>query len=200
MKLIVGLGNPDEKYKYTRHNIGFMVIEKLAKHLLPVDKSEKAWEGEKRFTAEICKVDPQLILIKPHTYMNRSGIAVLNIINFYKISPDDIWVIHDDIDLPIGKIRIRIGGSAGGHNGIESIITSLNFAEFVRFRLGIGKGKLNIAHTADHNLHRREIEKYVLSPFRDNEGGDIKKLIKHTVDALDMSLKKGIEVAMNRFN
>jgi len=143
MKLIVGLGNPDQKYLSTRHNIGFMVVEKLAKELLPVNKSEKAWVGEKRFTAQLCKVSDEVMLVKPHTYMNRSGNAVLSIINFFKLSPSDLWVVHDDIDLPVGKIRIRKGGGTGGHNGVESIIDTLSFSEFVRFRLGIGKGKLD---------------------------------------------------------
>jgi len=200
MKLIVGLGNPDEKYRYTRHNIGYMVVEKLAHKLLPVKKSEKAWVGEKKFTAQLCKVNDEVLLVKPHTYMNRSGIAVLSVINFYKLSPSDLWVIHDDIDLPIGKIRIRVGGGTAGHNGMESIIQTLNFSEFVRFRLGIGKGKLDLHHTADHNLKRQGVEKYVLSPFRDREAGDVKKLIKHSVEALVLALDKGIDVAMNRFN
>lgn len=200
MKLIVGLGNPDQKYLSTRHNIGFMVVEKLAKELLPVNKSEKAWVGEKRFTAQLCKVSDEVMLVKPHTYMNRSGNAVLSIINFFKLSPSDLWVVHDDIDLPVGKIRIRKGGGTGGHNGVESIIDTLSFSEFVRFRLGIGKGKLDLQHSGDHNLKRQAVEKYVLSPFRDSEAGDVKKLIKHSVEAVRMAIDKGIEVAMNRFN
>jgi PTH1 family peptidyl-tRNA hydrolase len=198
--IIVGLGNPDEKYKYTRHNIGFMVIDKLVKELLPVSKSEEAWVSEKKFTAQICKISKDLLLVKPHTYMNRSGISVLNIVNFYKISPSNVWVIHDDIDLPIGKIRIRIGGGSAGHNGVESIIRELNFPDFARFRLGVGRGKLNLQHHADYNLHRREIEKYVLSPFRDREAGDVKKLIKNCVEAVRYSIDKGIEKGMNKYN
>jgi PTH1 family peptidyl-tRNA hydrolase len=200
MKLIIGLGNPDEKYKHTRHNIGFMVLEKLEKELLPLNKSEKAWVGEKKFTAELCRIGKNLLLAKPHTYMNRSGIAVSSLMNFYKIAIDDLWVVHDDIDLPLGKIRIRRGGSSAGHNGVESIINHLRSPEFVRFRLGIGKGKLNIQRTADYNLHRREIEKYVLSLFRENEGGEVKKLIKNGVEAIKIALDKDINAAMNRFN
>lgn len=200
MKLIVGLGNPDEKFTYTRHNIGFMVVEKLVKELLPVGKSEKAWVGDKKFTAEYCKVNENLVLAKPHTYMNRSGISVSALLNFYKIAPAELWVIHDDIDLPLGKIRIRKGGSSAGHNGVESIINTLHFPDFFRFRLGIGRGKLDKTHTADFNLHRREIEKYVLSPFRSNEAGEVKKLIKRSSEALEMAISKGIETAMNRFN
>ncbi len=200
MKLIVGLGNLGEKYQYTRHNIGFMVVEKLVKELLPVGKSEKAWLNETKLKGLICKVSPDILFLKPQTFMNRSGEAVLKAVNFFKIKPADLWVIHDDIDLPLGKIRIRIGGGSAGHNGVESIITSLNNPEFVRFRLGIGKGKLNLHDNTDYNLHRREIEKYVLSSFRDNEGGEVKKLIKNTVEAVKIALKDGIVKAMNRFN
>lgn len=199
MKLIAGLGNPGEKYQYTRHNIGFMVVEKLVKDLFPVGKSEKAWKKDDKFHSEICLSDG-IIIAKPVTFMNGSGLAVSSLVNFYKIEVNDIWIIHDDIDLPIGKIRIRAGGGSAGHNGIESIIKTLGKPEFVRFRLGIGRGKLNLQHTGDFNLHRREIEKFVLSPFRENEGGDIKKLIKNTVLAINLALKDGIEKSMNRFN
>lgn len=205
MKLVVGLGNPGDKYKYTRHNIGFMVVEKLVKRKLPLLPSLKAWKKEKKFAAEICKIpacagrDDSLV-VKPQTYMNLTGLAIKRLVDFYKIETNDIWVVHDDIDLPLGKIRIRVGGGSAGHNGIQSIIANLDKADFVRFRLGIGKGKLNREHSADHNLHRRAIEKYVLSPFRDTEGGEVKKMIKKTVEALEMAIDKGIEVALNRFN
>jgi len=200
MKLIVGLGNPGEKYEYTRHNIGFMVVEKLVRELLPVTRSEKAWKEESKFSGKLCKISDNILLLKPQTYMNRSGGAVLATVNFFKIKIADIWVIHDDIDLPLGKIRIRVGGGSAGHNGVESIINSLHSPDFVRFRLGIGKGKLNLQHSADYNLHRREIEKYVLSSFRDNEGGEVKKLIKHTVEAVRIAISDGLDKAMNRFN
>src|SRR3989344_8961105 len=200
MKLIAGLGNPDEKFLYNRHNIGYMVIEKLAKSLLPVEKMEKAWMGDKKYAAEICKVSSQLVLIKPHTYMNRSGIAIQSLAGYYKIKTEDIWIIHDDIDLPLGKIRIRKGGSSGGHNGVESIIQNLHSPDFIRFRLGIGRGKLDIKKTTDINLSRQGIEKFVLSPFRDREGGEAKKMTKNTVKAIVLALEKGIEKAMNRFN
>ncbi len=200
MKLIVGLGNPGGKFKYTRHNIGFMVIEKLAKSLLPVGKSEKAWVSEKKFESEMCKVDKDILLVKPQTYMNRSGIAVLKLINYYKLSPADLWVVHDDIDLPLGKIRIRMGGASAGHQGIESFIRELGDSEFVRFRLGIGRGKLDIKKTTDINMHRRDVKDFVISPFQDKEAGEMKKLIKYATEALNIALKKGIESSMNRFN
>lgn len=200
MKLIVGLGNPDERYQYTRHNIGFMVIEKLAKHLLPLSRSEKAWIQDKKNAYEICKSQKDLILVKPMTYMNRSGIGILQLKNYYKIDISDIWVIHDDIDLPLGKIRIRKGGSSGGHNGVESIIENLGHAEFIRFRLGIGRGKLDVKKTTDINLSRQGIEKFVLSPFKENEAGEVKKLIKNCVKALTGSLNDSVATTMNRFN
>ena len=200
MKMIVGLGNPDEKYLYTRHNIGYMVAEKLAKQLLPLERSEIGWEGNKKFTAQICRINDSLFLVKPHTYMNRSGIAVSALAGFYKVKITDLWVIHDDIDLPLGKIRIRKGGSSGGHNGVESIINNLPSPDFIRFRLGIGRGKLDIKKTTDINLSRQGIEKFVLSPFRDREGGEAKKMIKNAVKAIKLALDVGIEKAMNRFN
>lgn len=200
MKLIAGLGNPDDKYQYSRHNIGYMVVEKLAKQLLPVERSEKGWEGNKKFTAEICKINQDLILAKPHTYMNRSGIAIQSLVNFYKIKTEDLWIIHDDIDLPLGKIRIRQGGSSGGHNGVESIIKNLPSEDFIRFRLGIGRGKLDVKKTTDINLSRQGIEKFVLSPFKDHEGGDAKKMIKNAVKAIMVILDEGLEKAMNRYN
>lgn len=199
MKLIVGLGNPGKKFVYTRHNLGFMVVEKFVKNKLTFFSSLKAWKDEKEFMAQVCRFD-DFIIAKPLTYMNLSGLAVAKIANFYKITPSDIWVVHDDIDLPLGKIRIRKGGASAGHHGIESIMKELKTSDFVRFRLGIGRGKLEIGKTADQNLHRREVEKYVLSLFKDSEGGEVKKLIKKAVEAIEVALNKGIEEAMNRFN
>ncbi|MBI3379943.1 aminoacyl-tRNA hydrolase [Candidatus Gottesmanbacteria bacterium] len=199
MKLIVGLGNPGPKFEYTRHNIGFMVAERLVKDKFSLLPSLKAWKMEKRYPAEVCKKD-ELVVIKPQTYMNLSGLAVKRVMDFFKINIDDLWVIHDDIDLPIGKIRIRKGGASAGHHGIDSIIKNLNRDDFVRFRLGIGRGKLDKPHGEGHNLHRHEVEKFVVSPFRDNEGGEVKKLIKNAVTALEIASDKGIHAAMNRFN
>lgn len=199
MRLIVGLGNPGDKFKYTRHNIGFMVVEKLVKNKLSLLPSLKIWKRDENFVSEISKLD-DIIVIKPQTYMNLAGLAVLRVARFYKIVAGDIWVIHDDIDLPLGKIRIRRGGASAGHHGIDSIIKNLHASDFIRFRLGIGRGKLDLKKTADQNLHRREVEKYVVSLFRDNEAGEVKKLIKNAVTALEIALDKGMEKAMNRFN
>ncbi len=200
MKLIVGLGNPGDKFKYTRHNIGFMVVERIVKDKLSLLPSLRAWKSEDKFLAQICKIEDELLVMKPQTYMNLSGMAVSKVANFYKISPSDIWVVHDDIDLPLGKIRIRMGGASAGHHGIESIMKEIGTSDFLRFRLGIGLGKLDKPHTADHNLHRRDVEKFVVSLFRQNEAGDVKKLIKNASEALKIALDKGIDKAMNRFN
>lgn len=132
--------------------------------------------------------------------MNRSGMSVQTVASFYKIIPADIWVVHDDIDLPVGKMRIRIGGASAGHHGIDSLINNLPDAGFVRFRLGIGRGKLDKPHTADHNLPRHEVEKYVVSLFRDSEAGEVKKMVKKASDALEFSLKNGVGKAMNLYN
>ncbi|MBM3283412.1 aminoacyl-tRNA hydrolase [Candidatus Gottesmanbacteria bacterium] len=199
MRLIVGLGNPKEKFQYTRHNIGFMVVEKFVKELLPLSRTLSAWKKEEKLAAEVCKID-DLIVVKPQTYMNLTGLSVRRLVDFYKIATSDIWVVHDDIDLPLGKVRIRCGGASAGHHGVDSIIRELKTADFIRFRLGIGKGKLDIFHTADKNLHRREIKRYVLSPFRVGEGGEVKNLVKKAAKALELAVDKGIQKAMNRFN
>lgn len=199
MKLIVGLGNPGDKYIFTRHNIGFMVIERLVKDRLSLLPSLKAWKKEENFLSDVCKGD-DFIAIKPQTYMNLAGLAVVKIAKFYKIEVSDIWVIHDDIDLPLGKIRMRKGGASAGHHGIDSIIKNLGTSDFMRFRLGIGRGKLDKPHTADHNLHRREVEKFVVSLFKEGEASEVKHLIKNSAEALELALKKGIGTAMNRFN
>lgn len=199
MKLIVGLGNPGGKFTYTRHNIGFMVVERLVKDRLSLLPSLKAWKKVENLMSEVCKTD-DFIAIKPQTYMNLAGLAVTKCANFYKIDSSDILVIHDDIDLPLGKIRIRSGGASAGHHGIDSIIKNLGTSNFMRLRIGIGRGKLDKPRGESHNLHRREVEKFVVSPFRDNEGGEVKKLIKNAVEAIEIVLDKDIEKAMNRFN
>lgn len=199
MKLIVGLGNPGGKFEYTRHNIGFMVVEKFVKNKLSLESSLKAWKKEEKYAALIVKRD-DYIVIKPQTYMNLAGLSVARIANFYKILAPDIWVVHDDIDLPIGKVRIRKGGASAGHHGIDSIMKELGQSEFLRFRLGIGRGKLDKPHSADHNLRRQAVEKFVVAKFRENEAGEVKKIIKNAAEALEIALEKGVEQAMNRFN
>lgn len=197
MKLIVGLGNPGEKFEHTRHNIGFLITNSLVKELTPISK-KSVWSEVKKPKLSFCKLD-RLIILKPQTYMNLAGLAVGYIKNFYKIDSRNIWVIHDDIDLPLGKLRIRRGGASAGHHGIDSLIKELGGDNFVRFRVGIGKGK-EFKELPERNLHRREVERFVLSPFNTNEEGELRKIIKKTVEAIKVSIVKGIESGMNRFN
>lgn len=196
MKLIVGLGNPGDKYKDTRHNVGFMVVDKLAHELGGADA---VWETSQKLVAEMAKTG-EVVLAKPTTFMNASGVAVRKIIDFYKMKPEDVWVIHDDLDLPLGKIRIRVGGASAGHHGIDSIIKELGSDKFVRVRLGIGKVKSGGTVAADRQLHQSSVIRFVLSKFGRSEAGEFKHLVAHGVEAVRVGLFKGIDRAMNRFN
>ena len=193
MILIIGLGNPGPKYETTRHNIGFMVVDRLADH--------RKWEIKSKFQAAICQYSPEVLLVKPQTFMNHSGIAVSGVSDFYQIPSANMWVVHDDIDLPLGKIRIRRGGASAGHNGINSLLEHLGSEAFVRFRLGVGRGKLALKKSADQNLHRRAIEKFVTSPFASQyEEKEAHHLVKIATDSLSYAIEKGIERAMHKFN
>ena len=196
MKCIVGLGNPGEKYKDTRHNVGFLVVEKLAHELGAGDLS---WQQEKKWNALVAKTG-DILLVKPLTFMNESGLSVSAICSFHKLKPSDVWVIHDDMDLPIGKIRIRMGGGAAGHHGVESVMNALSTDAFTRFRLGIGRGKDDIHQSTDHNMRRRNVIDFVLSRFTQREAGDLKHLVKHGTQAVRIALTDGLDKAMNRFN
>ncbi|MFH0749367.1 MAG: aminoacyl-tRNA hydrolase [Candidatus Gottesmanbacteria bacterium] len=208
MKIIVGLGNPGGEYQDTRHNIGFMTIEKLAKELTT---ESVVWKEDKKFNALVAKIG-EVLLVKPITLMNSSGVAVSSIMRYYKLTPADVWVIHDDIDLPIGKIRIRQKGSSAGHRGVDSIITELKTDAFVRFRLGIGRGKLfskgdsdtsdiekGNAGKAKRQRHQWDIS-FVLSRFTQGEAGTLKHLIKNGTEAVRIALTEGLDKAMVRFN
>ena len=183
MILIVGLGNPGEKYTKTRHNLGFMVASALTREF-----SISNLQFSKRFNAEIFQLNSEIMLVKPQTYMNASGMVVAKIANFYKVAPENIWVIHDEVDLPLGKLKIRSGGAAAGHHGVESVIKELGTDKFVRFRLGVG-----------HPL-AGSVEKYVLKSFDVNEKSEMKQIIKKTVKAIQKALDQNLERAMNEFN
>lgn len=214
MKLIVGLGNPGEKYKKTRHNLGFMVIDRFMRDFETVEKT--VWKTNERMKSDMLELDWQpkegkmehVILAKPQTYMNNSGMAVSLISSFYKIEPEDIWIIHDELDLPIGSLRIRFGGAAAGHRGVESVIESLGTDKFWRFRLGIGienphSGRLareqgHVSKISRQNLGN--VENYVLNVFSEEEHNKIRDLISHASEAVSSALEKGLEKAMNRYN
>lgn len=207
MKLIVGLGNPGEKYEGTRHNLGFMVVDQLLKDLLSA--KEAVWSINSKLKSDIAVIDSadpstgsgpsgKVILAKPQTFMNNSGMAVGLLFNFYKIKPEDLWVVYDELDLPVGSMKIRFGGAAAGHHGVESIMEKIGTDEFWRFRMGIGT-----SHDKEHVLSKQRIKQakdYVLGGFGRGDVGKIRELIKHGSEALQMALEKGIEPAMNRFN
>ena len=191
MKLIIGLGNPGDKYKNTRHNMGFMVIDELAEKLT---EGKVKWQDEKKFSAQTCRISEEILLVKPQTFMNDSGVAVAKILRYYdtKILSKDVWVIHDDMDISLGKIKIRMGGSGAGHHGIESIIESLGTDKFLRFRLGIGNPRREGSQVP--------VEDYVLKKFESSEVSGVKHMIKQTLLALEVALKDGVEKAMNEYN
>lgn len=188
MKLIVGLGNPGEQYKKTRHNVGFLAIEKIAKN-----ENFSKWKLEKKLSAEISKgtiLVQNIILAKPQSFMNNSGASVKAISDYYKIIINDIIVIHDDLDLPLAKIRVSQNASSGGHKGVQSIIDCFKTQDFARFRLGIaGERKENIP-----------ADEYVLKNFTDEEYQQIDSAMALLIEAIEFSLGSSIPEAMNEFN
>lgn len=181
MILIVGLGNPGEKYEKTRHNVGFIALERLANEL------GATYKVEKKFKSEVATVntefDQKIILAKPQTYMNLSGEAVSTLAKFYGINFPDIWVIHDDIDIDLGKIRIRRGGSSAGQKGVQSIISQLGTPEFVRFRVGIKpEGGLT-----------KPAEDFVLRKFRKSEQEVIDEEIEKIIEIIKEALRSGLK-------
>lgn len=185
MILIVGLGNPGAKYGKTRHNLGFRVADLLAER----------WNFghyDSRFNGEIGNGQAhgqRILLLKPQTFMNLSGASVAAVAGFQKIKPEDIWLIHDDLDLPLGKLRLRVGGSSGGHNGVASVIDRLGSPEFARFRMGVGRPTTQLP-----------IEDYVLHPFGPEEKPLADEMIVKAADAVEAALKDGLTHAMNVYN
>ena len=184
MKLIVGLGNPGKEYDNTRHNAGFMVVDKIATKLnVELDKSKcKAIYG-------VCKYkDEKIIIAKPQTYMNLSGESVVSLMKFYDVDVKDLIVVHDDLDLPLGKIRIRYQGSCGGQNGMRNIIDLLGTSQINRIRLGVSNDK-----TID-------TKDYVLSKFSKADFEVFKKTIDKASDAIIYSFDHNFEEVMSKFN
>lgn len=186
MKIIAGLGNPTKEYEGTRHNIGFSVIDKLAdKYNISMnEKKHKAICGKGMIEGE------KVILLKPQTYMNLSGESVVDAVNFYKVDPEeDVIIIYDDIDLDVGKLRIRAKGSAGGHNGMKNIIAHLGTQVFPRIRVGVG------AKPKDWDL-----ADYVLGRFPKEELPEIETGRETACEAVKIIVSQGVEAAMNRIN
>jgi len=184
MKLIVGLGNPGKDYENTRHNVGFMVLDRLA-DTLNVSISTNKFKGE--YTKLKYKGE-DVILLKPMTYMNNSGESVIQVMNYFKIDVEDLLVIYDDMDMPTGKLRLRQTGSAGGHNGVKSIIAHVGTQSFQRIRVGIDKHP------------RIKVIDYVLGHFSKDEQPLIDEGIEKAVKAIETYLNKDFVSAMNAFN
>jgi PTH1 family peptidyl-tRNA hydrolase len=186
-QLIVGLGNPEPKYDKTRHNIGFDAVDALARTW------QISWSENRRFQALFGegrgpKAD-KIRLLKPLTYMNRSGQAIRAALDWYKLPPESVLVIYDDMDLPVGRMRLRLSGSAGGHNGMKSAIAHLGTQNFPRLRIGIGKSSTD-KNTVSH----------VLGKFSPDETQIISEVLQLVVDAVELSLKQGVEKAMSLYN
>lgn len=176
MWLIVGLGNPGDKYAKTRHNFGFMVADGLV--------GRDGFKLQKKFSAEVAELNRDVLVVKPQTFMNNSGEAVGALARYYKVEPQNIWVIADDLDLPLGKIRVRHGGNSGGHHGLESIERHLGTGNFSRIRMGVRGAELRQIHTA----HQIDGAKFVLDTFMEKEWPWVEKSIVTAVDAINDGL------------
>lgn len=185
MKLVAGLGNIGDKYLFTRHNIGFMAVDMIA---LNNNLNFKEDKKLKCFITKYKLAGEDVILIKPTTFMNLSGEAVIAVMNYFKIDIKDVIIIYDDIDLPLGKMRIRSNGSSGGHNGIKSIIKHLNSEDFARIKLGIGPQPAI------------KSEAFVLQNFSNEQLADVKSIIKKAAEAVEFYFQEGIANAQNKFN
>lgn len=185
MKIIAGLGNPGQEYSKTRHNVGFMFIDALAKKLSVTNWQEKF----KALTAQAMIGSEKVLLVKPLTYMNLSGEAIAPAMNWYKSNSDELIVVHDDMDLPPGLIRIRSKGSSGGHNGIKSIINCTGSDEFVHVRIGIGRP-----------LPNWKVNDHVLSKFLPEDQAAVDKAINDLIPAVECIVTESVDRAMNKYN
>jgi PTH1 family peptidyl-tRNA hydrolase len=200
MRLILGLGNPGEEYRDTRHNVGFRVVEELARRWeVSVDRLEcnaltgraviaAAGEGESA-TDAIDAID--VLLVKPQTYMNRSGYAARCFAERYELEPAAVLVVYDEINLPLGKLRVRRSGSPAGHRGLESIIEHLRSAEVPRLRLGVAQ---------ETKVEGEDLAEFVLGPFAAEEREIVEEMIRRAADACEVWARDGVEVAMRGFN
>jgi peptidyl-tRNA hydrolase, PTH1 family len=184
VKLIVGLGNPGAQYKGTRHNVGFAVVDELARRAAVDFESAPA----EALMARWRRSDEPVILVKPLTFMNLSGQAVGELARYFKIDPADMLVIVDEVQLPLGKLRARARGSAGGHNGLKSVIAHLG-DEFGRLRLGVGRGDA-----------RRDLADHVLTRFDKDEAAEVDRMIARAAEAADTFITSGIAAVMNQYN
>ena len=191
-QLIVGLGNPEPKYDKTRHNVGFAAVDALSRSWkIPLAENRK-FQGE--YGEGIAATGDKIRLLKPLTYMNRSGQAMQGVTSWYKLEPELVLVIYDDMDLPLGKTRLRLSGSAGGHNGMKSAIAHLGTQNFPRLRIGIGKPK------GTANADESGSVSHVLGRFSAAENQVMSLVLQFVVECVELSLKQGVEKAMNVCN
>jgi PTH1 family peptidyl-tRNA hydrolase len=192
MKLIVGLGNPGKRYAGTRHNVGFDVLDLLA------NRHQVEWESAPRGIDAVTGqrrnmggsgVSRTMLLAKPLTFMNLSGHAVRDLLQFYKVDAADALIVVDDINLELGRLRARPSGSAGGHNGLKSMIEALGSEEFARLRVGVGRGDA-----------RRDLADHVLARFEPEERSFVAEAVGRAADAVELFVTEGIAPVMNRFN
>jgi len=184
MRLVAGLGNPGSEYRETRHNLGFRVIEGLAGDL-----------GARRAAAEcnaVVRVAGQDLLVQPQTYMNRSGYSLRCLVDRHAIEPEDVLVVYDEVQLPLGRLRFRRKGSPGGHNGMASVIQNLRTEEIARLRLGVGP--------LEGNVDGIDLVEYVLGPFTAEERGEADAMVERAVAACRCWLDEGPEAVMQRYN
>ena len=188
MKLICGLGNPGREYQHHRHNVGFMVVDELCRRA-------RADLAQEKFEARIGQGTlgrERVVFLQPQTFMNDSGFALAQAIRFYKVDLDDVLVVHDELDLPFGRIQVKRGGGPGGHNGLRSIVEQLGEEGFTRIRFGIGKPE-------GPNAKARVVG-HVLSSFNAEEEQSLRELIVRAADAAETWVRDGLSVAMNRCN
>ncbi len=186
MKLVAGLGNPGPRYAHTRHNVGYRVVDELARRWdASVEKYDRRCEA---LIGEAQAAGQRVLLLKPQTFMNLSGRSVLAARQFYKLVDADVLVVCDDLDLPVGRLRLRAGGSGGGQKGLENILLRLASIDIPRLRIGIGK------------VDKSVTTEYVLSRFAPDEGELIAEAVSTAADAVACWLEEGIAAAMNRFN
>jgi peptidyl-tRNA hydrolase, PTH1 family len=187
VKLIVGLGNPGREYRDTRHNVGFMVVDEIARRH-GIDWASAPSQIAETLIAKRFGDEPVMVA-KPLTYMNNSGDAVAGLVRYFDVNHDDLFVVVDEAALPFGRLRARARGSAGGHNGLKSIIERLGTTEFSRLRLGVGRGD-----------GRRDLADHVLARFESGEQADLETFIMRAADAAELFAAEGIAKVMNVFN
>lgn len=181
IRIIVGLGNPGRDYAETRHNVGFMVLDSLAQHF------GSEWKADKKFKGELA-AGPGIILVKPQTYMNLSGECVGALMRYFKFTPEQVFAVYDDISFPVGTFKLKAGGSAGGHNGVKSLIAHLGTEKIPRLRVGIGvPGQKNMVG-------------HVLGKFAPDERPLLEEALKQAEAAVLLAVKEGFQTAANRFN